>query len=776
MSENKKKGADELEDFFDLQKIISRVLDHWKLFLACIVSCVILSVLFFWYSTALYKVHAQILVQDDQNNNGSFSFLGGSQMQQLGGLFGIKSNVNNELGILETRDLIEKVVKDMNLDVAYYSKGVLKSEELYNKTPFHVDFYPKNDSIQASSIDVGFSKSTDNAFTIKSSSVDVPVSEAKFGDSLHTSVGTLVFSKTGKLFEGESFTVVLKSTDEVVDNLIQQLTAEIKDEQSSIIALTLNTSVPAQGEDILGKFILSYVQRNLNEKNKISDSTLAFIRGRVDIVSRDLNNIEANIQGFKQKNKLANIDEQSRALVSNASEYYNKLNDVEIQLNIVKTMLSGVREDTKRPIPALINTDPNFVSLVTKYNTLISQRDKLLLSTTENNPLVESVNIQLNMVRDDMIKNLENQQRALEITRNNIVGQNSQINNMVSNVPVQEREYVDLSRERDVKQALYLFLLQQEETTAITKASNIPSASVIAVPKADYKPYFPSKMMVMAIGALAGFALPFGFIVLKYTFNNKIESREDVTNNTNCPILAEIGHSDDISGVLKEEHSRTVLAEQFRIFRTNMDFLTSQKKCPKILLTSSMTGEGKSFVAVNLAQVYAYSGKKVLLMEMDLRKPKLSLMLKIPNDNGFSNYMISNEQDVNRFIKKIEPGKNIYLLGSGPIPPNPAELLMSEKVSKMFDDLSSNFDIIIIDSPPIGAVADSQILNRFSDVNLYIIRQSYSFKNSMNIINDIIENKKFPNLYIVVNDVKKGASYKYGYGYGSGYGYGYTVK
>jgi tyrosine-protein kinase Etk/Wzc len=762
------------EENFDVQKLIARMLDHWIFFVSSFIICVLLSALFIWYATPSYKVHAQVLITDNQSNSNSsaFSFIGGSQMQQLGSLFGIKSNVNDELGILETRDLVESVVKDLNLNVICYNEGLVKSVEMYGNSPFRVSFIPLNDSITSTKIDINVD-AAHNSFTLTSSGADINNAKARFGDTIITSVGMLVFLKTGLPFPGQAYSVNLNSVDQEVDNLLPQFTVSVPDDQADIISITLNTNIPHKGEDILQQLIKVYTQRNLNEKNKISDSTLAFIKERVAIVSADLNNIELNIQNFKQKNKLANIDEQSKALVSSASDYYNKLNDVDVQLNIVKTVLAGVKEDSNRPIPALINTDPNFVSLVEKYNTLLSQRDKLLVSTTENNPLVSSLNNQLTAVRGDMIRNLENQQSALQVTRNNLSGQNNQINNIVSNVPVQERQYVDLSRERDVKQALYLFLLQQEETTAITKASNIPSASIIAVPKSEFKPYFPSKAVILAVGVLAGLAIPFIFIILKFALNKTIESKEDITDNTDCSILAEIGHSNNVNGILREEHSRSILAEQFRIFRTNMDFLLTGKIAPKIMLTSTMTGEGKTFVSVNLAQVYAYSGKKVLLMEMDLRKPKLSSMLEMSNENGFTNYIISDSKSVLPFIKKYQNSKNIFVLSSGPIPPNPAELLMSERMDALFREIEKEFDAIIIDSPPIGAVADAQILSKFSNVNLYVIRQGYSYKRSTEIVNDLIENNKISNLYLIVNDVKNRTSYRYGYGYGYSYGYGY---
>jgi len=465
-------------------------------------------------------------------------------------------------------------------------------------------------------------------------------------------------------------------------------------------------------------------------------------------------------------------------LVQNNSLFYQKLNEAEVQLNVIETMLNYLidEKNNNRPVPALLTTDPTFSQLMSQYNALVIQKERLLLTVKENNPIASNLTAQIRNVRNDMVKSLQSQKKALEINKAKIVQQNEEIAGGIHNVPAQERQYVDLTREKDVKQALYLYLLQKKEETAITRASNLPSASVIEEPRSEYLPYFPNKIVIGASAILLAFIFPTGFIIVKQLLSNKIVSREDVTNGTSIPIIGEVGHYDGTGMLNMKEAGRTAVAEQFRVFRTNMDFLVKQKQCPIVLVTSTMSGEGKSFISSNLAAVYGYGEKKVLLMEMDLRKPKLSAMLGVPNESGFTSYIIGNGS-INDYIKSL-PTPNIFILNSGPVPPNPAELLMSEKVKKMFEELKSQFDVIIIDSAPIGAVTDAQILADHSDVNLFVMRQNYSYKNSVELINELIERERIENLYIIVNDVKKGSLYRYGYGnkYGYGYGYGYLEK
>ncbi|QEC68558.1 polysaccharide biosynthesis tyrosine autokinase [Panacibacter ginsenosidivorans] len=769
---NHKQGFQKKEDEFDVKKLIGRFLGYWKFYVIAIIFFVFLGLMYIRYSTPLYEVNAQVLVQEDQGASSS-SFPSSDLMSDFGDLFDVQNNVYNELAILQTKDLLEKVVKEMNLNVVCYNKGDIRDVEVYQKAPFTVNFQPSVDTILATTIYLTFpQQNKDNSFTINIGDTSYT---AKFGDVLNIPTGKLTLTRSGMPFQSNSYILSLNSVDAVIDAIQKNLSIDIKDKETTVIFLSYNTNVPKKGEDMLQNLITSYINRNLNEKNQISDSTIAFVNSRINIVSKELGLIETDIQHFKQSNKIADITEQSKALIDNGSTYYAKLNELDVQLSVVKTMLGYIVNESNndRPVPALLTDDPTFLGLVQEYNNLIIQKSRVLLSVKEGNPIAQNITNQITTLRNDIVKSLQNQQKTIEIGRDRIVKENNLLGSKVYDVPAQEREYVNLSRERDVKQALYLYLLQKKEETAITKASNMSSAAIIEKPRADFLPYFPNKPVILALSVLVALIVPTGFIIFKQLFNTKVLAREDITNTTHATILAEIGHSDKQGVLSPDTEGRSVIAEQFRMFRTNMDFLIANKKPAHVLITSSMTGEGKSFIASNLGMLYAYSGKKVLLMELDLRKPKLSSMLNMPNNTGLSNYIISNKpyQD---FIKPVPQKDNLFLMSSGPIPPNPAELLMSDKMRDLFAQLDEEFDIIILDTPPIGAVTDAQILSKYSDINLYVIRQYYTLKHNLDIINDLLEHERLSNLYLVVNDVKKGSSYRYGYGYSYGYGYGYT--
>jgi capsular exopolysaccharide synthesis family protein len=762
MNENISKSKSSEE--FDIKKITAKILYHWKLYLLSIIAFLALAFIFLKLATPRYTAHAKLLVKDN-GNKGSFSSGSQSSLQDFTTLLDVQSNVNNELEILQTRDLLEEVVREMNLDVTYYKGNTFLPVELYNKSPFWVNFIPVSDSITETTLNIDFPRQgRSDYFTISSSDLDTSF-RVKWGDTINTAIGKISVLRTGRPFEDVNYFFTLNSTSAVIAAITtDNLSSTIAADETSVIELSYNSSVPKKAEDFLRRLISDYVRRNLNEKNQISDSTLSFIDSRIDIVSNELNEIEANIQGFKQQNKITDLSQQSSMILENSKDYYNKLNEVDVQVNIIKSTLNYLKDDktNSRPVPSTLYNEPTFLDLVQKYNSLLIDRDKLSLTTTDFNPAIQNLDVQINNLRNDLIKSLQNQEQAFEINRNKIESQSSTMNNMIMNIPVQERKYIDLSREQSAKQALYLYLLQKKEETAITKASNIPNATVIETPNYDYLPYFPPKLLVLASALLLGFIIPSAYILFKYSMNSRIITKENITDATGCGIISEIGHSNK-SLLSIQEDGHSAIAEQFRIFRINMDFLTGYKKCSTILITSSNRGEGKSFIAANLAQFYGYSGKKVLLMEMDLRSSKLTRMFGLDNSNGFSDF-IASHASLDNFIKPLEQCSNVYLMSAGQLPPNPTELLMSSPTIDMFEQLKRNFDIIIIDSPPIGAVGDALILAKYSDVNLFILRQNYSYKSSLEIVNDLLDTRKLSNLHLVMNDIKN-RSYKYGYGY-----------
>ena len=748
----------------DISKFIEHFKSEWKLLTICTVVFLLLGISFLRYFSPLYKVHAKVLVLDDNESGNALSVIGGNSMKAFGDLFGVKSNVDNEVEVLEAANLISKVVRDNNLFVKIHRPGTLKNIELFSKAPIDVQFLSLNDSIKEQKINLKiFDK---NSFFLESDDELFP-NKIHFNDTIHSVAGKFIVRKTGINFDYNSYIISVKSIDETADALASDLSVEVTSKETTIMGLEFKTSIPKKGEFFLSKLIDAYRTRNLLEKNKISDSTIVFLDKRIAIVKSELNDLENQLQSFKEKNRIFDIPSQSKSLVDASYYNYNKSKELQVQLEVVNNMLEMVKSSSKSILPHIANSDPTFLTLIQNYNALILQRERMLLSVKEGNPLISNVDNQISSVRADMIKNLTSQQTDLSIASDAYQKEVNQNNQRVYTLPSLEKSFVGLSRERDVKQALYLFLLQQREETAISKASNFTNASIIDGPKSEFKPYFPKTIIVFILSVLSALLFTMFWILWKNLFSNKIISKQDIQNLTDCPLIAEIGHSSN-EGMLLDEDGRSVISEEFRQLRTNLSFAIGDKTCPKILITSTISGEGKSFISFNIANIYAKAGKKVLLIEMDLRKPKLSSYLGVDNSQGLTSFIIS-KQSISNYLVPIVEQENLFFLSSGPIPPNPAELLMAGKIEELFVDASKMFDYIIIDSPPLGLVTDAQIIAKYSDVNLYVIRCNLSFKKSFDLVNNLVQSNQLRNLYIILNDVSSKFR-KYGYGYGYGYG------
>ncbi len=773
MNQNNKSAEQENE--INLKSIVNRVLSDWWIFVISVLICLGVAYVYLRYKTPMYKITAKVLVKDDKKGGGGIN--AGELLGDLSSLMNMKSNVDNEAEILKTRNLMEKVVRSKNLNVIYAHIGRIKNQEL-DVSPFIVDLLNVQDTIKANTFFLAIPDNSNEfelSYKMPITKVEV-IRKMKFGDSLAVEgIGVIRIRKDPNVWkEKEKYLFRITSVDERVAALQKELKVAVTNKLVTVIDLELNYSLPGKGELILNELISEYVRQNIEDKNMIVDSTIAFIDSRLGLVGNELGNIEGDIQGFKQGNKLANLSEQSKLLVENTSKYITRIADIETQVNIMKALEEYLRDEekNKRVVPAsVLPQDLVFSKLVESYNALLLERDRQLMTSTVDNPYIKNLDERVAALRNAMLSNLSGTRKSLEITNLELQKELDKLEKEIRKVPSHERIYLDLARQQQIKQELYLFLLQKREETAISKTSNISNAKIIDFPKSDFKPYSPNRMMVLFLGLIAGLAMPFARIYTLEMLNDKVQSKDDITKNTKVPVVGEISHNDDDEKLVIANSPRAVISEQFRALRTNIQFMLGSlsKSGNVILLTSSMSGEGKSFTAVNLGSVLAISGKKVLLIELDLRKPNLSPGLNVNSSFGFTNYVIDTKVTAADVIASAGIHENLFIIPSGPLPPNPAEMILNERVDLLIVELKKQFDYIIIDAPPIGLVTDAQLLDKYSDLTLYLVRQKYTLKSQLGIVHDLQANGKMKSLGIVVNDIK--ASNGYGYGYG-GYGYG----
>ncbi|WP_161596707.1 GumC family protein [Chitinophaga vietnamensis] len=759
-------GNNSQEATFDLRKLLDRLMRSWYWFLLSVVLTCTLGWIYLRYATPSYKINAKILVEDKQKG---VDIPGAEILQQMEA-FNSKSSVDNELEIVNSRSLMEKVVRDQQLNIRYLVDGRLKKTELYGKVPFTMKWLMQADSLKM----MNYVLKPAGADSFLLSNQDWS-RKAAWNDTLQLHEGLVqMIRNTAYPMESNDYTIEVNSIDKTVVDYQRQLDAGIPNKLVSTIDLTLSADIPRKGETVLNKLIEAYLRASVEDKNRIADSTIAFIDNRLVIVTSELSGVEKNIQRFKEANELADLGEQSKLLVSGTGDFRKQLIDQQVKLNVVQSLEQYVKDEknNKRVVPsAIVVQDPTFVSIVEKYNTLQLERERLLMSSTENNPAVRNIDGQLAGLRNDLISNLGTFKRGIEVSIQELERNAGTLTQKIRQVPSTERVFLDFSRQQAIKQELYLYLLKKREESAISKSSNLAIARVIDAAKSDPKPFKPKGLFIYLIAFIFGMGIPAGIFYLGDVLNRRINRKEDITGLTPVPVLAEIGHKQDDDILVVRKDVRSPIVEQFRALRTNLQFIMTSQQEKVIVLTSSMSGEGKSFVATNLAAVLALSGKKVLLMEMDLRKPKISEKLGLSNHTGFSTYAIG-KSPLETVIKPSGIHENCWLLSSGPIPPNPAELLLLENTGLLFAELRKQFDYIIVDTAPVGLVTDAQLLGRFADATLYLMRQNYTFKEQVKLTRELFLHKKMPRMNLVINDVKMGAN-GYGYGYG-GYGYGYT--
>lgn len=760
----------EFEDDFRLENLLRKFWSKWYWFLISMLVCFGIAYYVAQTQTPMYLITAKVQINDPKRGGTT------AESQLLGELGSMASaTLSNEAEILQTRYLMETVVRDLKLNVTYFEKGQLRNSELY-AAPFVFDIVEPIDTIKSRQLEVAFSAG--GKINIKSDALDTTVAFSK--PFKLNGVGTVQFLKgETKPSVNASYLIGVTSVDKAVESLQGGYLVVPGSTTASVINMTLNHPVPKKGEDILNRLLKNYVETNVNDRNRLADSAYAFIQARLRYLGGELGSLESNIQGFRQKNKITEMSQQSSELISNSSQYLNDLAKVETQLSVLASLEDYMRKNVKGSsiVPSsLVVSDPLFQNLVEKHNALILERDRRLMSVTETNPIIVNLNQQIASTNSDMLASLNSSKNSLNITRNRLMAQLRNVEGQVQDVPRNERNYLDLARQQKIKEELFIFLMQKGEETAISKTYNTPNSTNIDPPKSGTSPISPNKMVYYAAGILLGLIIPAGSIYGQYLLNSKIETKSDIVKRTSVPVIAEIGHSADVKNLIIGNMSRSAIAEQFRALRTNLSFYLSKPQGNLILVTSGTSGEGKSFASINLGNVLALSGKKVLLMELDLRKPSLSTKFGIDNQFGFTNYVNDINVGVKEIIRPLSVHENMFMISSGEVPTNPAEMLLSERAGILIEQLRTMFDYIIVDAPPVGVVTDAQLLGDYADFCLYVVRHAYTEKSQLEIVEDLNTNNRMKQLGILVNDIKTGNGNAYGYGYGYNYGsYGHDV-
>ena len=681
------------EEYRDLKIILGVFLDYWLLIVFSAILFVAGAFIYLGYVTPSYKISAKLLIQDQ--DKGSSMFGGQSSvLQDFGGMFATHSSVDNEAEVLLTSDLIKKVVRDLHLYVSYQMSTDLKESNIYTNIPFKAELLSSTDSIIP--INLLITHWTNSSAVINELLIKPKRDTSytiQFGIPFKTYGGILKIERSNIPADPSyKYNISLANVNSVAMSIINSFQVDIPNKLVTTIKLQLIHPDPEMGTKILQTIIEDYLKDNIQQKNAFADSTIDFINGRIWVVNEELGRIEKDVENFKKENKISDLKEQSRIVLANSFDASKNLLQSEVQEQIIKTMLEYLRNTTNkyRPVPSILGSpEPYFLTLQEKYNGLLLQKERLEMGSTLENPLLINMGEQLENTRKDMITSLQNQLIAIHTGVAQLRTQDTKFKDFIGTVPEKERTFSDISRQLEVKEALFLYLLQKKEEVAVTKASNIAGARLIDSPQAASIPFSPNRSLVILASLIAGIVIPYAFVSLRRMLDYKLGSPVEVKEIVDVPIIGEITKGSGVTKLVFGDQNRSIIAEQFRALRTNLQFKISKKKCPVLLVTSSRGGEGKSFIAANLGLAFASTSKKnkkILLMDLDLRKPKLSSYLKMDNKSGFSNFM-SSQTEIENYIFKSSVSEMVDIICSGPIPPDPSEMLADDKFPILIEKL-----------------------------------------------------------------------------------------
>lgn len=680
-------------------------------------------------------------------------------------------NILSEIEVLKSSPLMQRVVDSLKLQFSYYIKGKIKKNvNIYRQGPFIVEALQIADSSRSFSMKIKFLN--ENQIRINDEVT------ASFGQGFKNSNGVFRIVRTGGNISSNDYSVIWQPTAIAAGAYAGGIYVVPKTPGTGILSIGMRTPNPLLGADIINRLMLEYGSYSIEEKKQSSGQILDFIDGRLADYGERLDSLQGDLLDYQLRNNLIDQEAQSTKGWTVLSETDKAINEQTERLNIssiVDEYLKDKRNEFSK-VPSTLNIDDiTFTQLVTEYNKAQIDRQLLLNSNVPvNNPVVKEVEGQIEKLRTSILENIRNIKSSMNGSISRLRSLSSQNQVQLRAMPAKVKELAEKKAQVESNQAMYKILQEKREETAISQASTIASSNIINQAFPSTTPIKPNKRAIQILAILLGISLPALFIFAGEVLNDKVTTRFDIEKITQVPILGEIGHSYSENTLVVSKSTRSMVAEQFRIIRSNLQYVLNTKEKPCILVTSSFSGEGKSYVSTNMGAVLALAGKKTIVLEFDIRKPKVLSGLGISKGPGITNFLVGKGELVN-MIKSVPEHENLFVLGCGPVPPNPSELLLDSRLDEMFAWLKENFDVVIIDTAPVGMVSDAMTLGKFADCTLYLVRQGHTFKKQVALIDEFYKDQKLPKVSIIINDVKLKPGYGYyGYGrYGYGYGYGY---
>lgn len=790
-------NMEELEESINVRALLMKYLIYWPWFIISVILCLSCAFFYLRFQTPIYNTTAAVLIKETDPRSKAMTQANGAvaALQDIGG-FSMTSNFDNEVEILKSRTLIKKVVSELGLYIQHSKDQTFGYDiPLYRNTPVKVYITPEEaEKLQGGArLRMTYTPEGKLSLTAKyildQEEAEITASFDSLPAVLPTPIGVFSFTHNDstKFEKPIKLNVCISSPTTVAQSYAQNLSVSPTSKTTTIAQVSLKNSHKQRSVDFINRLVAIYNQDANDEKNEVAEKTAEFIEERIGIINAELGAAENQLATFKQQAGLTDLSSDAQLALQESSKYEQLRVENATQIQLVEFLKTYINqeENANEVLPANVGLkDQNLSTIIEQYNTMIIERKRLLRTSSESNPAIINMNTGIEAMRRSVQTTVESVLKGLYITKADIDKQTSKFEARINKAPQQEKEFLTIARQQEIKAALYTMLLQKREENAITLASTATNGRIIEEALAGSAPIAPKKMVIGLAALVIGLGFPVGLIFLRDLLKYKIESREDVQKITHAPILGELPRCNTkaTGSIVIQENKNNIMEECFRGLRTNLLFML-EKGQQVILFSSTQPGEGKSFVAGNTATSLAFLGKKVLIIGMDIRKPGLNKVFRLSNRAvGITNYL-SDPEHVNLLdmIQHSDISTNLDILPGGPVPPNPTELVAREHLDHAIEELKKHYDYIILDTAPIAMIADTAIIGRVADMCVYVCRADVTPKEDFEYINVLQKEKKFKKIATVINDIdmsKRKHSYGYGYGrkYGYGYGYGYETK
>ena len=788
VEERKEKTGAQSEEQINIQEILFRYLIHWPWFVVSVIVCVALAWGYLRLTTPVYNISATVLIKDEKKGGGANM---SSELEKMGlnGFVSSSSNIENEIEVLKSRTLAREVVSSLGLFVTYMDEDKFPNKELYRTSPVLVSLTPQEADRLPQTMEIDMLLQPAGAMDVQ-----VKVGKKEYRKHLEklpavfpTDEGTVAFfanNDTLSSLRPESvtterhITAYINRPFAVAKGYAGSLSITPTSKATSVVTVSLKNSNTQRGKDYIDKLLEMYNINANNDKNEVAQRTAEFIDERIDIISKELGSTERDLENFKRSAGITDLTSEAQIALTGNAEYEKKRVENQTQINLVMDLKKYLQGSEYEVLPANVGLqDAGVAGAIDRYNEMVAERKRLLRTSTESNPAIVNLTTSIRAMRSNIQTTLDATLKGLEITKADLIREASRYSRRISDAPTQERQFVSIARQQEIKSGLYLMLLQKREENAIVLAAIANNAKIIDEAQADSTPISPKRMTIYLAALVFGIGIPVGVIYLIGLTKFKIEGRADVEKLTSLPVVGDIPLADEKTGAIAVfENQNNLMSETFRNVRTNLQFMLENGK-NVILVTSTVSGEGKSFISANLAISLSLLGKKVVIVGLDIRKPGLNKVFNLPKkEYGITQFLTNSTVNLMDLVHHSDINKNLYILPGGTVPPNPTELLARDGLEKAVEILRKNFDYVILDTAPVGMVTDTLLIGRVADLSVYVCRADYTRKTEFTLINELAENNKLPNLCIAINGLdlqKKKYGYYYGYGkYGKYYGYG----